>query len=144
MLTLGRKINEFLNKYFQTNNKKELTANFLKWTAGEKTKYLKRNPSKIKPKKTEVNKNEKKGIEQVEKEVLKKVAEVRKERKAEAKKIAQTKVNYVFKVNDKVRLEDGNAVGVIERIEKKKALINYGMFTTQADVSKLELVEREG
>ena len=91
-----------------------------------------------------MNKNEKKGIEQVEKEVLKKVAEVRKERKAEAKKIAQTKVNYVFKVNDKVRLEDGNAVGVIERIEKKKALINYGMFTTQADVSKLELVEREG
>ena len=144
MLTLGRKINEFLNKYFQTNNKKELTANFLKWATGEKTKYLKRNPSKIKPKKTEVNKNEEKGIEQVEKEVLKKVAEVRKERKAEAKKIAQTKVNYVFKVNDKVRLEDGNAVGIIERIEKKKALINYGIFTTQADVSKLELVEREG
>ena len=47
-------------------------------------------------------------------------------------------------MNDKVRLEDGNAVGVIERIEKKKALINYGMFTTQADVSKLELVERVG
>ena len=47
-------------------------------------------------------------------------------------------------MNDKVRLEDGNAVGIIERIEKKKALINYGIFTTQADVSKLELVEREG
>ena len=25
MLSLGRKTNEFLNKYFQTNNKKELT-----------------------------------------------------------------------------------------------------------------------
>ena len=61
-----------------------------------------------------------KRIEQVEKEVLKKVAEVRKKRKAEAKKIAQTKVNYVFKVNDKVRLEDGNAVGIIERSKRKK------------------------
>jgi DNA mismatch repair protein MutS2 len=33
MLTVGRKTNEFLNKYFQTNNKKELISNFLKWVA---------------------------------------------------------------------------------------------------------------
>jgi len=147
MLSLGRKTNEFLNKYFQTNNKKELIANFLKWVAGEKTKHLKKNPSKPKTKaqKKEAKvKEEKKQevIQQVEKEVLKKVVEVRKEKKAEAKKIAKAKADYVFKVNDRVRLEDGNAVGTIERIEKKKALINYGLFTTEADMSKLELVEK--
>lgn len=147
MLTLGRKTNEFLNKYFQTNNKKELTANFLKWVAGEKTKHLKKNPPKPKTKlqKKEVKEKEEKRkevIQQVEKEVLKKVVEVRKEKKAAAKKIAKAKADYIFKVNDRVRLEDGNAVGTIERIEKKKALINYGLFTTETDVSKLELVEK--
>ncbi len=147
MLTLGRKTNEFLNKYFQTNNKKELTASFLKWVATEKTKHLKKNPPKPKTKiqKKEEKKKEaqrKEVIQQVEKEVLKKVVEVRKEKKEEAKKVAKAKASYVFKVNDRVRLLDGNAVGTIEKIEKKKAFINYGIFTTEADLTKLELVEK--
>ena len=33
-------------------------------------------------------------------------------------------------------------VGTIEKIEKKKAFINYGMFTTETNVDKLELVEK--
>ncbi len=44
MLSLGRKINEFLNKYFQNNNKKELNTNFNKWVVDEKVKYAKKNP----------------------------------------------------------------------------------------------------
>lgn len=147
MLTLGRKTNEFLHKYFQTNNKKELTTSFLKWVAGEKTKHLKKNPPKPKTKAQkkeqkvqEVKKKE--AIQQVEKEVLKKVVEVRKEKKKEAQKVAKAKAAYVFKVKDRVRLLDGNAVGTIEKIEKKKAFINYGLFTTETDVSKLELVEK--
>tara|TARA_R110002073_G_scaffold8207_1_gene45582 strand:+ start:29241 stop:31445 length:2205 start_codon:yes stop_codon:yes gene_type:complete len=147
MLSLGRKTNEFLNKYFQTNNKKELTTNFLAWVAVEKTKYLKKGP--IKPK-TKVQKKEERAkevkkkevIQKIEKEVLQKVVEVRKVKKEEAKKIAKAKADYVFKVNDRVRLIDGNAVGTIEKIEKKKAFINYGIFTTEADVSKLEFVEK--
>lgn len=147
MLTLGRKTNEFLNKYFQTNNKKELISNFVKWVASEKTKHLKKNPPKPKTKvqKKEIKKKQevrKEIIQQVEKEVLKKVVQVRKEKKEEAKKIAKAKASYVFKVNDRVRLLDGNAVGTIEKIEKKKAFINYGMFTTETNVSKLELVEK--
>ena len=147
MLSLGRKTNEFLNKFFQTNNKKELTTNFLKWAASEKTKHLKKNPTmpKTKAQKKEIEKQEEKRkatIQKVEKEVLQKVVEVRKEKKIEAKKIAKAKADYVFKVNDRVRLLDGNAVGTIEKIEKKKAFINYGLFTTEADVSKLEFVEK--
>ena len=38
MLSLGRKANELLSKYFQTNNKKEFTINFNKWIAEEKVK----------------------------------------------------------------------------------------------------------
>lgn len=147
MLSLGRKTNEFLNKYFQTNNKKELTSNFLKWVTSEKTKHLKKNPEKPKTKaqKQEVKKKvekQKQVIQQVEKEVLQKVVEVRKVKKEVAKKIAQEKANYVFKVKDRVRLIDGNAVGTIDKIEKKKAFINYGLFTTEASLDKLEFVEK--
>ena len=112
----------------------------------EKTKHLKKNPAKPKTKaeKKEVKKQEfvrKEIIERVEKEVLKKVVEVRKEKKEEAQKIAKAKADYIFKVADKVRILDSNAVGTIERIEKKKALINYGLFTTETNLNKLELVE---
>ena len=63
-------------------------------------------------------------------------------RKKKQKRLQKKKAAYVFKVNDRVRLLDGNAVGTIEKIEKKKAFINYGLFTTEADVSKLEFVEK--
>lgn len=147
MLSVGRKTHEFLNKYFQTNNKKELIANFLKWVTIEKTKHLKKNPPKPKTKaqKKEVKVKEeqrKEVIQQVEKEVLEKVVEVRKEKKEEAKKIAKAKADYIFKVKDRVRLLDGNAVGTIEKIEKKKAFISYGLFTTETSLEKLELVEK--
>ncbi|CAM1363376.1 Endonuclease MutS2 [Tenacibaculum litoreum] len=147
MLSLGRSINEMLNKYFQTNNKKELSTSFFKWAMAEKTKYIKKNPPK---KKTKIEKKQDKveaqkqqeAIKKVEKEVLQKVVKVREEKKKEAEKIAKEKAAYVFKVNDRVRLVDGNAVGTIDKIEKKKAFINYGLFTTEAKIEQLELVER--
>jgi len=40
-----------------------------------------------------------------------------------------------------VRLIDSNAVGTIEKIEKKSVEINYGLFTTKTSLDKLELVE---
>ncbi len=48
-----------------------------------------------------------------------------------------------LKVNDLVRLKDSRSVGTIDKIEKGKAIINYGMFTTTADLSQLELVEKK-
>ncbi|TYP99403.1 DNA mismatch repair protein MutS2 [Tenacibaculum adriaticum] len=147
MLTLGRKINELLNKYFQTNNKKELTADFFKWVTAEKTKFIKKNPP-IKKTKTEKKldivtaQKQKAAIKKVEQEVLQKVVKVREEKKIEAAKVAKAKAEYVFKVGDRVRLIDGNSVGSIDKIEKKNVFINYGMFTTKASIEKLELVER--
>ena len=38
-------------------------------------------------------------------------------------------------------MEDGRAVGTIDKLEKKKAVVNYGMFTTNVNIDLLELVE---
>ncbi|MEO9571202.1 MAG: DNA mismatch repair protein MutS [Polaribacter sp.] len=147
MLSLGRKTNELLNKYFQTNNKKELNANFNKWVADEKVRHIKKNPVKPKTKsqKQKAKVQEKKVqeiIKKVEKEVLEKVVEVRKEKKIEAAKIAKEKALYIFKLNDKVRILDSNSVGTIDKIDKKSVTINYGIFTTKTTTDKLELVEK--
>ncbi|WP_139959624.1 endonuclease MutS2 [Flavicella sediminum] len=145
MLSFGRKSNELLYKYFQTNNKKELLAEFNKWVLIEKTKHLKLNPpvkkNKVQKKKEkEVIKEKTIQLEKIEKEILTQVVEVRKEKIIEAKKIAKEKASYVFKVNDKVRLIDGKACGIIDKIEKNKVTIDYGMFTTKATLDKIELV----
>lgn len=147
MLSLGRKINELMNKYFQTNNKKELTTNFNKWIADEKVKHLKKTPqvptTKSQKKQAKiVEKQLEEVIQKVEKEVLEKVVEVRKEKKIEAIKIAKEKSEYNYQINDRVRIIDSNSVGTIDKIDKKSVTINYGIFTTKTSVNKLELVEK--
>lgn len=147
MLSLGRKTNELLNKFFQTNNKKELLANFNKWVAEEKVKHAKKNPIQPKTKSQKqkakiVEKQIQETIKKVEKEVLEKVVEVRKEKKIEQEKIAKEKENYQFKVNDRVKILDSNSVGTIDKIDKKNVTVNYGLFTTKTTVNKLELVEK--
>ena len=46
-----------------------------------------------------------------------------------------------LKIGDRVRLEDGRAVGSIDKIEKNKAIVNYDLFTTNVSIEQLELVE---
>jgi DNA mismatch repair protein MutS2 len=146
MLSLGRKINEFLNKFFQSNNKKELNTNFNKWVADEKVKYAKKNPLTPKSKNQKkvakvVEKQMQEVIKKVEKEVLEKVVDVRKEKKIADVKIAEEKATYIYKINDRVRIKDSNSVGTIDKIEKKNVIINYGIFTTKTSINNLELVE---
>lgn len=146
MLAYGRKINEIVNKYLQTNNKKELNLDFNKWVTSEKTKHLKKNPPKPKTKaqKKQVKVAKKKVEEKListEKEVLVEVVKVRKQKNTEAFKIAQQKANYAFKINDKVRIIDSNSCGTIDKIERNKVFINYGIFTTKTTLDKLELVQ---
>ncbi len=38
-------------------------------------------------------------------------------------------------------MNDGRAIGSIDKIEKNKAVVNYGIFTTNVSVEQLELVE---
>ncbi|WP_299013656.1 DNA mismatch repair protein MutS [uncultured Polaribacter sp.] len=147
MLSLGRKTNELLNKYFQTNNKKELNQKFNKWVADEKVKYAKKNPIKLKTKSQKqkakvVEKQLQNVIKKVEKEVLEKVVEVRKEKKVKEAIVAKEKAAYIYKLNDKVRIIDSNSVGTIDKIDRKNITINYGVFTTKTTVDKIELVQK--
>lgn len=151
MLVYGRKVNELINKYFQTNNKKEFLTEFNKWVAAEKEKYQKKNPLKSTPKKVvkkakqlenklEIQKQEQ--LKTTEKEVLKEVEKIKTEIETTKKIELEKRKNYNFKLNDKVRLIDGHACGTIDKIEKNKATVNYGLFTTQVSIEQLELVEK--
>ena len=147
MLSLGRKANELLSKYFQTNNKKEFTTNFNKWIAEEKVKRAKKNPDKPstkaqKKKVKVVEKQMQQVIEKVEKEVLEKVVKVRKEKHIVAAKVAKAKHDYIFKKNDFVRVIGSDSVGTIDRIDKNKVVVSYGFFTTKTTLDKLELVDK--
>ena len=80
--------------------------------------------------------------QKVKKEVEKKVEVIRKKKKAAKKKeVAKPKPKPILKVGDRVRLEDGRAIGSIDKIEKNKATVNYGLFTTNVSIDLLELVE---
>ncbi|WP_456463538.1 endonuclease MutS2 [Lutibacter sp.] len=146
MLSLGRKVNELIHRYFQTNNKKQLTTDFNKWVATEKTKHLKKNPpkpkTKLQKKQVKVQKQQvEKKLKTTEVEVLTEVIKVRKVKKIAAEKIEKHKANYIFKAQDKVRIIGSNSCGTIDKIEKKNVFINYGIFTTKTTLNKLELVE---
>lgn len=151
MLVYGRKVNELINKFFQTNNKKEFLLEFNKWVATEKEKYQKKNPPKPTPKKVvkkakkeenliEIKKQEQ--IEITEIEVLKEVEKIKIVIESSKKIELEKRKNYVFQLNDKVRLIDGNSCGTIDKLEKNKAIVNYGLFTTKVSIEQLELVEK--
>ncbi len=144
MISSGRKVNELLNKYFQTNNKKQLLADFTKWATIEKSKHSKKAAPKTKAAKKQekvVAKKQEEKLEIVKKEVLQEVQKVRQRKQAETKKIEKQKSDYVYKINDRVRLIDSTAVGTIAKIEKKSVEINYGQFTTKTRIQNIELVE---
>ncbi len=69
------------------------------------------------------------------------VVKVREIQQKEAVITAKQKSDYVYKVNDRVKIIGSNSTGTIEKIEKNNAFINYGFFTTKTTLSKLELVE---
>ncbi|PID69126.1 MAG: DNA mismatch repair protein MutS [Flavobacteriales bacterium] len=151
MLQIGRKINEISNKFFQTNNQKQLLAEFKKWALMEKSKHdLARKKKENKTNK--IGKKSKKQHKKIEKEKAVKLARIKKEvlaevntiKAAKQKAIADNKkmrAAYTYKIKDRVRLIDGTAVGTIEKIEKNTVFLNYGTFTTQAKLNQLELVE---
>jgi DNA mismatch repair protein MutS2 len=134
LIYLGRKINTISEKYFENKGKRELLAEFMKIVEVENSK---RKKISIKQKKSQ-----KENSEQIIKEVEKEVLVIRKKKKAAKKKATESpKPKPVFKIGDRVRMEDGKAIGSIDKLEKNKAIVNYGIFTTNVNVDLLELVE---
>ena len=81
--------------------------------------------------------------QKVIKEVEKKVEVIRERKKVEkeeAKKLPPPKPKVTLKIGDRVRMIEGIAIGTIDTIEKNKAFVNYGTFTTNVSLSELEKV----
>lgn len=135
LIYLGTKINDIAEKYFVNKNKKALVAEFIKVVEVENSKRKKQT---AKQKKVEKVKEQ-----QVKQEVEKKVEVIRKKKTAAKKKAGAQppKPKPILKIGDQVRMYDGKAVGSIDKIEKNKAVVNYGLFTTNVSVDLLELVE---
>ena len=135
LIYLGQKVNDLAEKYFNNKQKRELM--------GELFKLVQIENSKRKKVSAKLKKQEKAKEKQVKQEVEKKVEVIRKKKKTEkALKAKQPpKPKPVLKVGDRVRMEDGRAIGSIDKIEKNKAVVNYGMFTTNVSLEQLELVE---
>ena len=135
LIYLGQKMNDLAERYFDNNQKKELMTELFKVVQIENSKRKKLSPKVKKVQKAK----EKKVIQEAEKTV----EVIRQKKKAAKIKVdAAPKPKPVFKIGDRVRLQDGRAIGSIDRLEKNKAVINYGMFTTNVSVEQLELVER--
>lgn len=135
LIYLGQKIDTIAERYHNNKKKRDLMNEFFRIIQIENSKR-----KKVAPKQKKVIKAKE---QQIKKEVEQKVAVIREKKKEEKKKAAlqPPKPKAVLKVGDRVRLEDGRAVGTIDKIEKKKAVVNYGLFTTNVSVEQLELVE---
>ena len=134
MILLGNKVNDIAERFFENNKKRPLISELLRTIESENSKR-KRKSSAIFKKERELKK-------QLDESVKKELEVVRKEKKKEKKKKATpTPPKIKLKVGDSVRMFDGRSVGTIDSIEKQKAIVNYGIFTTQVSLDLLELVE---
>jgi DNA mismatch repair protein MutS2 len=136
VIYLGQKIEDIAEKYFNTKNKKELIGDFLKLVEIENSKRKKATAKEITAK--EIIKKV------VAKEVEVKVEAIRVEKKEKKIKssLVEEKPKMVLKIGDRVRMFDGKAIGSIDKIEKNKAIVNYGVFTSSVSIDILEFVER--
>ena len=136
LIYMGQKVDDLSEKYFNNKDKKVLIGEFLKIVEIENSK---RKKSTVKEKKAaEVVKKE------ITKEVEVKVEEIREkkiEEKKKKKEIELIKPKITLKVGDRVRMIDGKAIGTLDKIEKNKVVVNYGIFTSKVSIEQLEYVQ---
>ncbi|RXG13400.1 DNA mismatch repair protein MutS2 [Leeuwenhoekiella aestuarii] len=138
LIYLGQKLDDLSDKFFTNKNKKLLLDELYKVVQIENSKRAKLNAKQKRAQKAKERK--------VKQEAEKKVEVIREKKKVEKQKeiqIEKEKPKVTLKIGDRVRLPDGRAVGTIDKIEKGKATVDYGMFTTNVDVDTLELVQRK-
>jgi len=127
-------VNDIAEKYFDNKKKRPLMDELFKLVQIENSKR-----KKVSAKQKKALKNKEK---QVKQEAEKKVNVIRKKKKiAKQKAIEAPKPKAIIRLGDRVRLEDGRAIGTVDKIEKNKAVVNYGVFTTNVSLDMLVLVE---
>jgi len=135
LISLGKKLDSLSKQYYNNKKKRILMDELFKMVLMENSKIKKTSP--VEKKREKVKKLK------VKQEVEKKVQVIRKRKKKqkeEAKKSPPPKPRVALKIGDRVRMIDGIAVGTIDTIEKKRAFVNYGTFTTQVNMTELEKV----
>ena len=134
LIYIGQKIDDISEKYFNNKDKKNLIGEFLKIVEIENSKRRKASAKEI------IVKKEKE--KEVIKEVTVKVEEIRAEKKEKKlKALPIEKHKFILKTGDRVRMIDGKAIGTIDKIEKSKAVVNYGTFTSKVNLEQLEYVQ---
>lgn len=136
LVYLGQKIDDISEKYFNNKNKKDLIGEFLKMVEIENSKRKKLTVKEKKVKEV----IEKQVIEEVKVKV-EEIRKVKKEKKEKAKIEEENKPKVILKVGDRVRMIDGKSIGSIDKIEKNKAVVNYGIFTSKVDLDQLEYIQ---
>ena len=138
MIQLGNRVNIAADKYFQDQKKRILVSELLRIVETENSKRKKKTAHQAKAERSKKV--------QVAQEVLKEVKVIRENKKVEKQKAVikeKNKPRPIFELGDRVRMTDGKAVGSIDKLEKNKAIVNYGIFTTNVSIDQLELVERK-
>ena len=135
MIVLGNRLNDIADRYFDNGKKRPLIADILRLVETENAKRKKKSAAE--------KRKEREAKKKAEEETQKAIVSIRKEKKKKkaAPKPEPVKPKIDFKVGDQVRLFDGKAVGTIDSIEKRKAVVNYGVFTTQVNLEALDLVQ---
>ena len=134
LIYMGQKLDDISMKYYNNKDKKVLIGEFLKIVEIENSKR----------KKATVKEKAAKEIIQkiVIEEVKVKVEEIRAEKKEKKlKAITEERPKVTLKAGDRVRMFDGKAIGTIDKIEKNKAVVNYGVFTSKVNLEQLEFVQ---
>jgi DNA mismatch repair protein MutS2 len=136
LIYIGQKIDDISESYFNNKDKKTLIGEFLKMIEIENSKRKK------------ISAKEKKAKEVIQKKVVEEVQvkvdairTVKKEKKIKAKIEEENKPKVILKVGDRVRMIDGKAIGTIDVIEKNKATVNYGVFTSKVSLDQLQYVQ---
>ena len=134
MIVLGNKVNELAESYFTNNKKRPLISELLRIVETENAKRKRKTAAVAKK-----DREQKKKLDEQVKKDLVKVSKEKKKQKKQVEEVEQHKPTLA--VGDQVRLFDGRSVGSIDAIEKQKATVNYGAFTTQVSLDLLELVK---
>ncbi|MBL30651.1 MAG: DNA mismatch repair protein MutS [Flavobacteriaceae bacterium] len=132
MIIIGNKLDEIAEKYFISNKKRNMISNVIQLIESENSKRKKKSTKEII--------NVQKIIKLTHQEAEKKFKNI-KINKKKGKKLKEAKPLIELKVGYNVRLTGSKSIGTIDSIQKNKAIVNYGKFTTQVDLEKLEYVK---
>ena len=132
MINIGNKLDDIAEKYFLNNKKRIMISDVIQLIESENSKRKKKSARQI----SLDQKNKK--LTRIDAE--KKIKKFRKNKKKE-KQIINNKSLVELKIGDNVRLYESKSIGTIDSIKKNKAIVNYGKFTTQVDIEKLEYVQ---